>query len=408
MNTDEIDPRLLSDLRALREVADDLRLDPPPLPDVRRRAGRRHRARLVRNAAGGVAGLVAAGVLAAALLPTPWAPGGGTERLDRVQLAGTVMPKPDRAQACVGSATPLRELPAGVLLLPAPDPAGFRLTSVRSSGWGRGCSYPALTAWHVDAASSRVDRRVQIYAGTPYVDTPAVKAMPGAGRCAHLAAEDQPGRCVTLVVGGRERPVWLWDSKRTDWGDGQVLTWLDGGYLWQLSEFGLGDAALKDFVAGIRTYADGVLTGSLPGGFQAWQPPADVPGSEGLTASYTPLRGDPSDIVGVFTSNGPADGPFRGFLMHATGNSPAGQPRAVDVDGHQGIWSVDPVTHRSSLIWSLGDGVSVSLFGPETLGLDQALRIARSMHPVRRDDPRLVEPQLPIPGTTPGAPTTTP
>jgi hypothetical protein len=270
---------------------------------------------------------------------------------------------------------------------------------VRSSGWGRGCSYPALTAWHVDAASSRIDRRVQVYAGTPYVDAPPIKAI--RGRCAHMAAEDQPGRCVTLVVGGRERLVWRWDSKRTDWGDGQVMTWMDGGYLWQLSEFGLDEAALKDFLAGIRTYADGVLTGSLPGGFQHWQPPVNVTGSEGLTASYSPLRGDPSLIIGFSTSNGPADGPFVGPLMQATDNSPAGQPRVVDVDGHQGVWSVLPISHSSMLIWSVGNGVTASLVGTDRLRLDEALRIARSMRPVRRDDPRLVQKPFSPPGVTP-------
>lgn len=410
MNTDEIDTRLLSDLRALREVADDLHLDPPPLPDVRRRAGRRHRARLARRATG-VTALVAAGVLAATLLPAARAPDGGTERLEPVQLAGTVMPKPKRDDVCDQTLASIRELPADVLRLPASDPAGLRLGSVRRWREDLGCHYPALSAWHVAEGSSRLDRRVQVN-----VQPPPTKALPGTGRCGGIALEGQPGRCVTLVVGGRERPVWWWDSKRAEWGDAHVLSWVDGGYVWILSEYGLDEATLTDFVAGIRTYADGTLTGSLPGGFQAWQPPAEVTPSLGLTATYLPVGYQPNGplpprrVVGFWTSNSPSADPFADFLMAATDNSPAGQPRIVDVGGHRGLWSVDPIAHQGHLAWPVGNGVTLTVVVDDLDGvsLDEVLAVARSVRRVPRDDPRLADPPPIVLGATPGTAGPTP
>jgi hypothetical protein len=382
MTTDEIDTRLLNDLRGLREVADDLRLDPPPLPDVRRRAGRRHRARVGRNTAG-VAALVAAGVVGVLLLPAPGAPEGGSETLERVQLAGTVMPKPRVADICTSSWADADTLPAEMLRLPDAVPAGWRATDMRGIRWDSGCPYDALNAWHVDRASSRIDQRIKV--GVLPAPT---EALPSAGRCRMIAKESQAGGCVTLDVGGQERPVWWWNSKLTDWGDAQVVSWVDGDYLWTLLEFGLDDAALKELLAGIQTSADGTVKGSLPAGFEAWQPPPRVESWFDFSATYGP-PGPEVPHVTVRTSNSAGVGPFGDSLMKATGNSPAGQPLLVDVNGRQGLWSVDPIAHQRNLVWSAGNGVTVTLHTSEDVDLDEALEIARSVRQVPGTDPRL-------------------
>lgn len=399
MTTDDIDPRMLRDLRGLREVADDLALDPPPLPDVRRRADRRHRARLGRNAGGVTAALVAAGVLAVALLPPPrGAPGGNAtaRTLPRVQLAGTVVPAPAAEQVCVMSAVGTAQLPDEMLRLPADAPAGLRLSNIQARAWS-GCGYPALSAWHVDGASSRLDARVQVNVGTP-----ATKALPGTGRCARIVLEGQPGRCVTVVVGGRERPVWLWDSKKALWGDGRIVSWADGRYLWTMPTSGLDDGALKDLLAGLRTYADGTVTGSLPGGFQAWQPPREIRPSLELTATYLEPGYSPNDpkagpSISIRVTNDPASDPFAGFLMQGIGNSSEEQPRIVDVDGHRGLWSVDATLHQMQLTWSVGNGVSIQLVTDSFDGmtLDKAMEIARDIRQVPRTDPRLPPAEMP-------------
>lgn len=141
----------------------------------------------------------------------------------------------------------------------------------------------------------------------------------------------------------------------------------------------------------------------MPGGFQAWQPPREVPASAELSATYDlrrpPADPDPGPMIGVTVSNSPGSHPFAGLLMLATGNSPAEQPRVVDVDGRRGLWSVDAANHQRLLSWSIGNGATVEILadgaGLDDFTLDQALEIARDIRQVPRTDPRLPPATLP-------------
>jgi hypothetical protein len=385
MSTDEIHPRLLSGLRDLREVADDLRLPPPPLPDVRRRAGRLRRARLTRRAAGGATALavLAAGVAVARV-------DGGPPVLERVQLAGTVVPQPAPDAVCTQTPVYADDLRADLLRLPAQAPGGLRFYAVSTFSRDTGCGYPALSAWRQAEMSSRIDRRIQVT-----VTAPGTTPFPGSGRCAAIALEGQPGRCTSAVVGGRERPVWRVDAQAAHLGDKTLLGWVDGGYLWQFNAYGLDEAALHDVLRGLRTTAGGRIDGSVPAGFDAWQPPSGVTPWSELVASYVPPDYSPQDpapprpMVSVRVSDGPGTDPFADPLMSASGNSPDVQPQVVDVDGRMGVWYLDRLNDQTHLVWRAGDGVTVSVAGDLTLDLGRALGIARDIRAVRVDDPRL-------------------
>jgi hypothetical protein len=310
--------------------------------------------------------------------------------LERLRLAGTVVPQPAPKEVCTMTGVYADDLPADLLRLPARAPGGLRLAHVSAFSYDTGCGYPALSAWHQTGMSSRIDRRIQVN-----VTAPRTTPLPSAGRCAAIALEGQPGRCASAVVGGRERPVWRVDPEAAQLGGKQLLGWVDGGYLWQLNAYGLDETALHDVLRGLRTTAGGRIDGSVPAGFDAWQPPSGVTRWSELVAAYVPPDYSPHDpapprpMVSVRVSDGPGTDPFADPLMSASGNSPDVQPQVIEVDGRAGVWYVDRPNDQTALVLRARDGVTLSVSGDLTLDLGRALEIARDVRSVPIGDPRL-------------------
>ena len=125
---------------------------------------------------------------------------------------------------------------------------------------------------------------------------------------------------------------------------------------------------LRDVLAGIRTTADGKVDGSVPAGFGAWQPPARVVPAVVFSATYHPPGTwpldpePPSRSVTVSVTDNAGFDPFADPLRSAHGDSPAEQPRLVDVDGRPGVWyDDDRLTGQCQLVRRAGAGVTMSV-----------------------------------------------
>jgi hypothetical protein len=369
MTTEEIDRQLAE----LGDVAH--RMPLPPLPEIHRRAARRHRARIARRTAGAAAAVVVASAIAL---------GGGHLSADQGVAPATENPAGD-STGCLTHQIDPKTLDAALLRLPEHVPAGTAFHQAQAEVTQKGCGFPAAGAFAVDEATSSITGAITVTAG-PLDDT---NDGPGSGECRRISYNGQTGTCIRARITGEER--WSWRvSGSAGWRS--TISWAQDGYAWSAEAGGMSSTELDAALAGLRVSGDRVVPGTLPRGMRQWLAPEDPAEIRALIGRYLPLPedggGSSQDTAGDVTvevTDDPFATPFANPLDMSGNGGALGPARIVDVGGAEATWREDGT---GTLTWQADDGVTARVYG-DGLTLGEALRVARSLRPVAASDERL-------------------
>lgn len=366
MTTEEIDRQLAG----LGDVAH--RIPPPPLPEIHRRAARRHRARVARRTAG---------VAAVATVVYAIAFGGSHLSADRSVVPDTQ--PPGDSTACTGSQVDPKRIGKALLRLPEHVPAGTAFRQVQAEVLDQSCGHPAAVAFLVDEATSSITKTITV-SNSPLDDG---NDGPGPGECRPISYTGQTGTCLRARITGEERWSWRVSGRA---GRVSAITWAQARDTWTVEAAGLSSTELDAALADLRVSGDRVVPSTLPRGLRQWLPPEEPAEIRTLSGQYLPLPEDgggssqnaPGDVTVEVT-----DDPFATNPLDLSGNGGGalGPVRIVDVGGAQATWRKDGY---GTLTWQPDDGVTVRVYG-DRLTLDEALRVARSLRPVATTDERL-------------------
>jgi hypothetical protein len=372
MSIDEID-------RQLAELGNVARRMPlPPLPEIHRRAARRHRARIARRTAGAAAAAVVVSAIAF---------GGSHLSADRGVTPAT-QPAGD-STSCLTQQTDPKTLDAALLRLPDHVPDGTAFHQAQGEVTQKGCGFPAAGAFAVDAATSSITKSITL---TAY-PLETIHDGPGSGECRRISLPGQTGTCIRAGITGEVR--WSWRTSGMG-GWRSSASWAQDGRVWWAHAAGMSSTELDAALAGLRVSGDRVVRGTLPRGLSPWLAPAQDPEVHTLVGRYLPLpadgggssQDDPAGDVQIEVTDDPFSVP-QADPMAMSGNGGAVRPvRLVDVGDAKATWREDDVDDFSTLTWQADDGVTVRVRGGR-LTLDEALRMAGSIRPVARDDERL-------------------
>jgi hypothetical protein len=357
--SNDLEERLTGELGAVA-----YRFPPPPLSDVRARAGRRRRARVARRIGG-----AAVAVVVVTTVVTSSLTGGDGD----VHLAQTPTPivQGQGHGGCLE--TDGRAGPGDPRLPMLPDdlPAGMVLSSIFDQTSRSTCDQTYGYAWSANPETGLVERSLRLEA--------LYTGLQDQGdSCRALGA--QPAECRRLTVAGESRKILRVERR------GERAVWVEAGRVWSVTGTGYDAAEFDALLARLRTDGERFRRDSLPTGLEVWESPESPAPREWsqFTARYVP-RGsadvnDP-DLVQLTASADPIAPPV---VEYADGDP---KVRAVDVGGRPGFWH-ETGTGRT-LTWHTADGVLLMLSG-KRLELDDALVTAVTVRRVATDDPRLV------------------
>jgi hypothetical protein len=374
MSVEEIDRQLAE----LGDVAQ--RLPLPPLPEIHRRAARRHRARIARRTAG---------VAVAATLVSVIAFGGSHLAADRDVVPATTPPR--GGPGCVETAAPPGTLDAKLRLLPDHIPAGTVFQHVAGDTTSPGCGGAAAGAWAADPATSQILRAITFTPLPAYVGR---KPGPGVDPCLTLSDGSEGGTCTRARITGGER--WSWHVAGLPAG-GTAIAWLQDGFVWRATAAGLSSTELDAALERLRVSGDRVVEGTLPPGLAPWTAPGEARETHSFTADYQPppsagndSQGDPDRQVTLVVTDDPWEDPFIDPMSLSANPRPGpASVRLVELDGRQALWRQDVAgSSGGGLVWQTDGGVNVMLVG-DHLTLEEALRVARTVRPVASNDERL-------------------
>jgi len=373
MSVEEIDRQLAE----LGDVAQ--RLPLPPLPEIHRRAARRHRARIARRTAG---------VAVAATLAYAVAFGGSHLAAEENVVPAT--PSPRSQPGCVQTSVKPGSLDRSLLLLPDRVPDGTVFDQVVGESTSPGCTTPAAGAWATDAAASRIVRAITF---TPIPAYTRVRD-PGTDPCRVLSTGNEGGTCTRARITGGER--WSWHVAGLPAG-GTAIAWLQDGFVWRATAAGLSSTELDAALERLRVSGDRVVEGTLPPGLAPWTAPGEARETHSFTADYQPppsagndSQGDPDRQVTLVVTDDPWEDPFIDPMSLSANPRPGpASVRLVELDGRQALWRQDVAgSSGGGLVWQTDGGVNVMLVG-DHLTLEEALRVARTVRPVASNDERL-------------------